>query len=118
MISVKSQQGRTGEDLAVRYLQDQGLKMVTRNYRCRCGEVDLIMRDGPALVFVEVRLRRSSRYGTPAETVTARKQTRLIRTAQFYLQTTRSQDPCRFDVVAIGGNSGDIQWIQDAFAAF
>ena len=94
-------QGTAAEDLALRYLEARGLNLVTRNFRCRTGELDLIMRDGEQLVFVEVRSRRHARYGTPAESVTRTKQQRLLRAAAFYLQRQRLDPPCRFDVVAI-----------------
>jgi putative endonuclease len=112
-----SMQGRAGEDLACQYLKEQGLILIERNYRCRCGELDLIMRDGAQLVFVEVRYRRNHRYGTPAETVTRLKQVRLLRAAARYLQSRHSNAPCRFDVIAITERQGKstLQWIRDAF---
>ena len=90
---------------------------MTRNFRCRSGELDLIMRDGEQLVFVEVRSRRHARYGTPAESVTRTKQQRLLRTAALYLQRQRPDLPCRFDVVAIleSGGEPQVEWIRDAF---
>ena len=94
-------QGAAAEELACRYLEAQGLTLVMRNFRCRWGELDLIMRDGEQLVFVEVRSRRHSRYGTPAESITRAKQQRLLRAAAFYLQYQQLDLPCRFDVVAI-----------------
>lgn len=113
----KTLQGRMGEDLACRYLQDRGLVLVERNYHCRCGELDLVMRDSDQLVFVEVRYRRSHRYGLPAETITKSKQMRLIRTAARYLQHRRYRSSCRFDVIAISPTHGEnvLQWIKDAF---
>ena len=116
-MTAKILQGKKGEDLACRYLESQGLTLVERNYRCRCGELDLIMWDGDYLVFVEVRHRRGGRYGSPAETVTRTKQQRLIRAAAFYLQRRRADVPCRFDVVAIDPiqEDGGLQWIKDAF---
>ena len=113
-------QGKRGEDLACEYLAEQGLVLIERNYRCRTGELDLIMRDGSQVVFIEVRLRRSHRYGHPEETVTRTKQTRLIRAAAFYLQSRRIDSPCRFDVIAIVRNpsGGTLRWIKDAFQAF
>ena len=80
-------QGTAAEDLALRYLEARGLSLVTRNFRCRTGELDLIMRDGEHLVFVEVRSRRSTRYGTPAESVTRTKQQRLLRAAALLSAT-------------------------------
>lgn len=117
-MTAKIQQGNTAEDLACRYLETQGLTLVERNYRCRTGELDLIMRDGEYLVFVEVRSRHSSHYGTPAETVTSTKQKRLLRTASYYLQKKRSDAPCRLDVVAITHDgTATLEWIKDAFQA-
>lgn len=118
MIS-KIEQGSTAEEAARRHLEQQGLKLIERNYVCRVGELDLIMQDGVYLVFVEVRSRQDSRYGTPAETVTRAKQKRLVRAAAYYLQRRRINPPCRFDVIAISqtGDSLDLQWIKDAFQA-
>jgi putative endonuclease len=112
-------QGQAGEDLACRYLEQQGLTLVARNYRCRLGELDLIMREREQLVFVEVRSRAHSRYGSAAETVTARKRERLRRAAAHYLQRQRYDLPCRFDVVAIDRSSSQpaLTWIKDAFQA-
>ena len=112
-------QGRKTESTACRHLTKQGLKLLTRNYRSRFGEIDLIMAHRDTLVFVEVRYRNSERYGTPAETVNRRKQEKLRATAEIYLQQhkTVSTMPCRFDIVAITGDHGGgrIDWIQDAF---
>lgn len=103
----------------MRYLCRRGLKPVTRNFRCRFGEIDLILRDADTLVFVEVRYRSSSRYGQPQETVTPRKQARMIAAAAFYLAGTLVNSPTRFDVVALTQESGQlrIQWIANAFTA-
>jgi putative endonuclease len=108
--------GAEKEQIACRYLEGQGLRLLARNHRCRHGEIDLVMRDADTLVFVEVRYRRSRYYGTAAESVDAYKQRRLTAAAGHYLQGHPSPLPCRFDVVAI--ESGDaIDWIRDAFAA-
>ena len=92
---------------------------VSRNYRCRRGEIDLVMRDVRTLVFVEVRRRRSRRFGGGLESVDQRKQARLTAAAEHYLATHRvSVDcPCRFDVVAIDGppRRTTIEWVRDAF---
>ncbi|MCW8125610.1 YraN family protein [Microbulbifer halophilus] len=109
--------GARMEESAARHLQRAGLKIKARNYRCRHGEIDLIARDGDTLVFVEVRYRRSSRYGSASATVDARKQRKLLATADSYLQQHRLDCPCRFDVVAIEGDAGNIQWIENAFGA-
>jgi len=109
--------GTAAEDLACRFLEAHGLTLVTRNFRVRGGELDLIMRDGEQLVFVEVRSRRSCRYGSPAESVTRAKQQRLLQTAALYLQRQDINPPCRFDVVAIvqTGDPPQMEWIRDAF---
>ncbi len=110
-------QGIAAEALACHYLEAQGLSLVMRNFRCRWGELDLIMRDNEQLVFVEVRSRRNTRYGTPAESITHAKQQRLLRAAAFYLQHQRLNLSCRFDVVAIVQPDGNaqVEWIRDAF---
>ncbi|HSG87736.1 MAG TPA: YraN family protein [Pseudomonadales bacterium] len=114
------QSGDAAERLAEQHLRRAGLITVARNWRCRLGELDLVMRDGAALVFVEVRRRRPGRHGTAAESVGPRKQARLIRAAQSYLQTLSAQPPCRFDVVAFDEDvDGELQmsWIRSAFEA-
>jgi putative endonuclease len=108
--------GAEKERLARAFLERQGLRLVTGNYRCRRGEIDLVMRDGGVLVFVEVRYRSTDLFGTPAETVGMRKQRRLVAAAAHYLQRHCSSLPCRFDVLAIG-DQGRIDWIRDAFHA-
>ena len=116
-MSSRVAQGTAAEELACRYLEARGFILVTRNFRCRAGELDLIMRDGDQLVFVEVRSRRDSRFGTPAESVTRTKQQRLLRAAAVYLQRQRLDLPCRFDVLAIlhAESEPQMEWIRDAF---
>jgi putative endonuclease len=112
------ERGQWAEDLACNYLCQQGLQLLARNYSCQMGEIDLIMQQGEFLVFVEVRYRRSSRYGSSLESIDFRKQQHLIMAATDYLSTySRTQPPCRFDVVAISGNPDQvqIQWLTDAF---
>ncbi len=96
-------------------LERAGLNFRAANVRFRFGEIDLIMNDGDAIVFVEVRYRESRAFGGGAASVTASKQRRLIRAASAWLAAnpTLAQRPCRFDVVALGG--GPPQWIRDAF---
>ncbi|HEY4542121.1 MAG TPA: YraN family protein [Noviherbaspirillum sp.] len=113
--SPRQREGAAAEERALAYLQQQGLREVTRNFRCKGGEIDLIMRAGETLVFVEVRQRGSARFGGAAASVTVAKQTRLIRAAQFYLQRQRIEPACRFDVVAIDGDK--IEWLRNAFEA-
>ncbi len=113
--------GRAIEDIAARTLERDGLRIVRRNYLCRVGEIDLVMRDGATLVFVEVRYRRSDSHGAGAESVDRRKQRRIARAASHYLQRHHDGDepPCRFDVVCVSGDpaSPRIDWIPDAFQA-
>jgi putative endonuclease len=108
--------GADKERLARVYLEGQGLRLVARNYRCRRGEIDMVMRDAGALVFVEVRYRAWDRYGGAAASIGLAKQRRLLAAASHFLQHLSLDLPCRFDVVAIG--AGDrIDWIRDAFNA-
>ena len=108
--------GRLAEDLAARFLERHGLAVVARNFRCRGGELDLVCRDANTLVFVEVRLRRNAAYGGAAESITARKQRRVVLAARHYLATHRqSERACRFDCVLLDGEK--IDWLRDAFAA-
>ena len=118
MVSSASQ-GRLAEDEALSLLQARGLRLIDRNYRSRFGEIDLIMKDGHTLVFVEVRYRRSIRYGTPQESVTQRKQSRLLVTAACYLKEKRIDCPVRFDVAALSpaGDGMSLNWIKSAFDA-
>ena len=106
--------GEEKECLACAYLQEKGLHLLERNYRCRRGEIDLVMREAGTLVFVEVRFRASTRFGTAAETVDSRKQRKLAATASHYLQRNPTNLPCRFDVIALSGTNR-IDWIRDAF---
>jgi putative endonuclease len=110
----KQGKGKTGEQLACDYLQSRGLKLLSRNYTSRFGEIDLVMQDGDAVVFVEVRYRKNRSFGGAAVSVTPQKQQRIIKTALYYLQQLSVNQSARFDVVAIEGQ-GDINWIPDAF---
>ncbi|MCF6280914.1 MAG: YraN family protein [Candidatus Polarisedimenticolaceae bacterium] len=108
--------GDGAENLACDYLQQQGLRLIERNYHTRRGEIDLIMQHDKTLIFVEVRLRGSDHFGSAAESVTSRKQGRIIAAAQHYLQQQPSALACRFDVVAISGKTDrSIDWIPNAF---
>jgi len=104
-------EGRLSEDEALAYLQAQGLALVERNFLCKAGELDLVMRDGPGLVFVEVRKRASTRFGGALWSITPAKQKRLLRTAQYYLLRYHQVPPCRFDVVAI--ENGQLRWLRN-----
>lgn len=108
--------GRDAEDRALAALARQGLRVVARNYRCRGGEIDLVMRDGDCLVFVEVRFRRRADFGGALSSVDRRKQQRLILAARHYLASSGWSGPCRFDVVGID-RGREAQWIRDAFSA-
>jgi putative endonuclease len=107
--------GEAKEELARRHLEGQGLRLLARNHRCRHGEIDLVMRDGATLVFVEVRYRSSERFGGAAQSVDAHKQRRLIAAAGHYLQGHPTTLACRFDVLAIGADDR-IDWIRNAFS--
>ena len=101
------------------WLTTQGMTPVTRNQHAKGGEVDLIMRDGDTLVFVEVRYRANNRFGSALESVTSSKQRRLIKAARFYLAQHGLSCSCRFDVVGVEGTSPrSIHWIRHAFEAF
>jgi len=117
--SSKQLSGTAAESQACNYLQQHGLQLIERNYRCRQGEIDLIMHDDNCTVFVEVRYRRNSNFGSAAESVDQRKQKKIITTASHYLQqhSELTQQPARFDVVSMSpqGNETKIDWIRDAF---
>ena len=112
--------GKQGEDLAAQELQRRGYAILARRYRTRFGEIDIVAQDAASIVFVEVKARRTLRYGAAAEAVPSWKQRRIAAMAVDYLAWTgRLQDPCRFDVVAIDGlGSGRVQVsvIRNAFA--
>ncbi|HET6630803.1 MAG TPA: YraN family protein [Woeseiaceae bacterium] len=112
--------GQAAEERALAHLEARGLTLVTRNFRCRLGEIDLVMLHRGTLVFVEVRSRKSSRFASAAESVDLRKQRKLARAAGFFLLRRRAfrHHPVRFDVVALDGPSPAryaIQWVRDAF---
>ena len=108
--------GQRAEDRAQARLIAHGLQPITRNYRCRGGEIDLVMRDGDCLVFVEVRFRRDRGFGGALSSIDTRKRQRLILAAEHYLARDGWRGPCRFDVVAYDGDGAET-WIRDAFAA-
>ena len=106
--------GAEAEDQALLFLLSRGLQLRTRNYACRMGEIDLVMQDGAALVFVEVRQRSSGAYGGAAQSITARKRARLIAAARHFLAREGTQPPCRFDAVLVDAKQ-QLEWIRDAF---
>ncbi|HSB95391.1 MAG TPA: YraN family protein [Spongiibacteraceae bacterium] len=112
--------GAATEAAAERWLSAQGLVCVTKNFRCKLGEIDLIMLDGKQLVFVEVRFRKNELYGSAAESVTHSKQQRVIRAAQLFIETHPRwrHCACRFDVLGVTQTTTDTlqwQWLRDAF---
>lgn len=119
MTNVTTRRGQAGERLAEAHLTARGLVTLARNYRCRGGEIDLVMRDGRAIVFVEVRTRASRAFGGAEASVDRRKQARIARCAEGYLQAAAglADADCRFDVVALhgGGEHYEVNWIRGAF---
>jgi len=114
--------GLGAEDRALAHLQQQGLRLVQRNFRTPGrggGEIDLIMREPDGtLVFVEVRQRRNDRAGGAAASITPTKQRRIVLAARHFLLRWGSEPPCRFDAVLIDGDAGRIDWQRAAFDAF
>ena len=103
--------GAQAEQSTAQYLQKQGLKLIVQNYRSRFGEIDLIMHDGTTLVFIEVRLRRNADFGGAAASNDARKQQRIVSTAQQYLAGLAHTPACRFDAVLMDDVKGkNLQW--------
>lgn len=106
--------GQSAEIKACQYLQQQGLVLIEKNFHCKMGEIDLIMKDQQHLVFVEVRFRNNNQHGSSLESVTPIKQRRITLTAQRYLQRfSQANYFCRFDVVSVGREN--ITWVKDAF---
>ncbi len=118
--STNNSKGKIAEDAALKYLNQKGLQLISRNFRCRYGEIDLIMTQDNILVFVEVRYRKQNSHGSAAESVTNQKQRKLSITAQHYLQRYSSTPNCRFDVIAISQTKNNaslmnFDWIKNAF---
>jgi putative endonuclease len=114
--------GQQAEAWAERHLCERGLEVLARNWRCREGELDLVMLEGDTVVFVEVRYRLHSQWGGALGSIDERKQARIVRAAERYLLQTPAWGnyPCRFDIVAIEGHdplSPGLTWLQDAFAS-
>lgn len=110
------QDGQRSERQAEDWLQSHNLILVARNHRCRQGEIDLIMRDGDTLVFIEVRLRRHTDFGGAIASVDRRKQQRLVTAARHWLHRHPWEGPCRFDVIGLDGTR-EPEWIRNAFNA-
>ena len=111
--------GARGEELAGKYLRRAGYRLLARNYRCKCGEIDLVAEEGGSLVFIEVKTRSSAGFGHPLEAVDRRKQGQLIRAAHVYLrEQTAEERYCRFDVVAVtfgGDGKPVVELVKNAF---
>lgn len=113
--------GARAEQQACKLLKKNGLKIRATNYRTRQGEIDIIAEDGATLVFVEVRLRNNATYGSAEESITNRKQQRIVRASQHYLQKQKIGDsrPCRFDAICLTDRDApgatEAQWIKHAF---
>ena len=118
MQSPTQQRGHTAEICATTFLEKKGFSLIEKNFYCRLGEIDLIMKDNTFLVFIEVRLRNNPNYGSALATITPRKQKKIIRSAQYYLQTHPQYQklPCRFDVIGINAQQ-QLTWIPAAFEA-
>jgi putative endonuclease len=109
--SARQEQGHRWEEQALTFLRSRGLKLVERNFRCRGGELDLIMRAGAVLVFVEVRQRSAGSHGGAAASITPAKIGRLLVAAQTWMLRLPSQPACRFDVVTVDGDR--IGWLRN-----
>ena len=109
--------GNEAEERACQFLQAQGLELIAKNYHSYSGEIDLIMRDNEDIVFIEVRSRDKNNYGSAIESITLRKQQKILKTSLIFLQQRNwlNKINCRFDVVGV--NQQNIEWIQDAFTA-
>ncbi len=116
-------QGEDAEAACCRYLKSQGLKLLSTNFSCRAGEIDIIMLDKKMLVFVEVRFRKNNLFGGGLESITPSKQLKLRKTAEFYLQQNTQYKNARFDVVSMSKNNQtsdnkqpySFDWITNAF---
>ncbi|MBU0784323.1 MAG: YraN family protein [Gammaproteobacteria bacterium] len=109
-------QGQQAEIQALRLLESKGLVLVAQNHRCRCGEIDLIMAQGETAVVVEVRQRSNSRHGSALESVSSKKQSRVVRCAKLWWvqQGQRKFQHLRFDVIALE-NGAEPLWVQNAW---
>ncbi len=127
--SCKKGRGERAEQFASKYLEQQGLDIIERNYNTRRGEIDIIAMDKETMVFVEVRLRTHGGFGGAAQSIDPRKQARLVCAAQHYLQINHLTDaqPCRFDAICLNSintssadkelkpENNEVDWIRDAF---
>lgn len=115
----KAKTGAAAEAVALAHLREAGLELLARNVRYPFGEIDLVMREGDTLAFVEVRFRHGQAFGGAAASVDAGKRRKIARAAQAWLSSHRAlaHSPCRFDVVAVrpGASTPDCEWIRAAF---
>ena len=109
----KRQVGAFYEERACEYLQEHGIRIIKRNYRCKCGEIDIIGRDGTAVVFFEIKYRKSDEFGHGFFAVDARKQTKICRCAAVFCMQNPWVTEFRYDVIGILDTK--IEWIKDAF---
>jgi putative endonuclease len=100
--------GASGEDIATEYVQKQGYTVLERNFRCKLGEIDIIAKDGAQMVFVEVKTRTSSLFGTPLEAITRKKLLSLVKSAEYYLLTNKLGQNYRIDAVEIVMRKGQL----------
>lgn len=112
--------GKDAELQALKYLQQQGLRLLAQNWLCKRGELDLVMLDGDTVVFVEVCYRKHAQWGGALASIDGRKRQKLILAAQYFLLKEHrwSDSPCRFDVVAMESTPAglaDLTWLKDAF---
>jgi putative endonuclease len=117
MAGARAIAGERAESLAAEFLAAQGITILERNFRRRCGEIDLIARDGDTLVFIEVRLRTRGDFGGAAASITARKRARIAAAAGLYLARLARTPPCRFDAVLLDAIDPErIEWLRDMMA--
>lgn len=111
--------GQKAEQLAAKYLRKQGVRILDRNKRYACGELDIVASDGISHIFVEVKYRTSTEFGSASEMVSKGKQMKLVRAAKLWLQENDPSETkaCRFDVIAINDSKSldGIEWIKNAF---
>ncbi len=115
LVDDSSMNGQDAEHYAASFLQQHNLILLDQNFRCRFGEIDLIMQDKQTLVFVEVRMRSSESFGGAAASISPGKQKKLLSTARYYLAKLSYEPACRFDAVLISGADHHIDWIKNAF---
>jgi putative endonuclease len=114
MKALHLRKGEAAEAMAGQWLKKQGLTLIEKNYRCKFGEIDLIMQEKAILVFVEVRYRSNRQFGSAIDSITPAKQQKLLRTAEHYLQRLSQTPECRFDIIGID-TQRQIDWVRNAF---